>query len=233
MTLFYGLVIAHLIADFMQPASLVRWSKQHWAGLVVHALIYTFISALILIGAPNFIFWILVLGLSHYIIDRIKYRVSPLFPKSILPIFLLDQALHITIILTVTFCTGAFKINNLSLFEKLVGNYASILPYIVGYIVATFSTSILIFEVDRTIYARKGIKNNAIITFKERLVGMLERALAVTVILIYPFFFLFPFTFFYSLTKTINEKKNRDIYIIDFLVSVFSTLLIALLLLFS
>lgn len=234
MIIFYGLLIAHLIADFMQPASLVRWSKQHWTGLVLHSLGYVVLSALVILGAPFFIVWLLILGLSHYAVDRIKYFIGPKIPGWELIIFLVDQLIHIVIIAGVSWYLLISSGSTLTFFEQYVKNYAVALPYVVAYIIATFSVSILVFEVDRTVCTWTGkTKCATVITFKDRLIGMLERALAVTFVLINPLFFLFPFAFSYSFFRVLRDKECVEVNWTDLSVSISCALVIALLLRFS
>jgi hypothetical protein len=230
-TLYYSLVIAHLITDFLQPTWMVKWSKQSPYGLIVHALSYTLLSAIVLFGYNLWWVWLLVLGITHFVIDEVKYNVSPKLPGWEMPFFLLDQFIHISIIICVTFLSGlaALPISQSSYFIKEIQPYKNYLLYVVSYIVATFSISILIFETDRTIAVRKtGVPRKVIITFDERLLGMTERAIALTLLLVNNLFFLFPLAFTPTIISLFKENDDKQPKFIELTVGIIGILFVAL-----
>lgn len=89
---------AHLIADFLlQPTWLVKWKKRSAKGITVHALIHAAVLAVLIIPQTFLAAAIiLIIALTHGIIDHIKISLPR---KSFEPAFLLDQAIHATILL--------------------------------------------------------------------------------------------------------------------------------------
>lgn len=232
MVLFLGLIIAHLLADFTQPGWLVKWTKKSIYGLISHVLGYTILSGIIIYGYPFWPLWLSFLAITHFIIDKTKYAVSPKLPGWEMPLFLLDQILHIFILLIICFSPNlGFSEGGQSLFMKLVLPYKEVLPYIVGYLIVSFTISIFIFEIDRTLAVWRGIAGKRlIVTFAERLLGMLERTAALTFLLVNNLFFLFPLAFIPSAYKLYKTKDHKQPVFIELSVGVVSSIFIALLL---
>jgi len=202
MPVFYALLLAHLAADFLQPAALVRWTKQSVNGLFVHTAIYTVLTAIVLAGYGHYWWlWIMVLGFSHFILDHFKYLLGTKLSLSGFYIFVVDQSMHIGIIALLVF-GGALAEQPPSPFLALVSDYWQTLPLLAGYVAGTFGASILIFEAGRTFapqshntepdYGRDG--GNAVVVLKGRVTGMIERAVAMTLILAH-LYYLVPFSF--------------------------------------
>lgn len=230
MVLFNSLIIAHLLVDFAQPGWMVKWSKQSSLGLFVHAFSYTMLSAVILFDYPFWWLWVLILGTTHFLVDKTKYYFSPRLPGWEMPLFIIDQLIHAIIVFSVTFISGLsiLPVTKSSIFIQEIMSYKIYLPYIVGYLIATFSISILIFEIDRTITVRRGTASRrVIITFFERSLGMAERGLALMLLLINNFFILFPFAFTISVIKLFKSKDSKQQQYIELIVGVLSCLIIA------
>lgn len=94
------LILAHVIGDFLlQPQKWVTHKETHKHKskfLYWHILVH--VCALIVVLQFNFSYWlgILIIGVSHYIIDVIKLHLKPHFNNRLL--FGLDQLAHLTII---------------------------------------------------------------------------------------------------------------------------------------
>jgi len=100
-------VLAHLIADFiLQPKSWVedRCTKLYKSKfLYFHALCHLAVLCLLFIGQLcDYWLGILVIAVSHFIIDLIKSYLEKLHNKLFL--FSIDQLLHISIIVLIAFC---------------------------------------------------------------------------------------------------------------------------------
>lgn len=92
--LFLHLLLAHLFADFpLQTDALARYKKRHLLGVLLHVMIYTFVTAILI--ADRFHYWPLILGLgvAHFTIDASKRRLYRCHSESVA--FVLDQILHL------------------------------------------------------------------------------------------------------------------------------------------
>lgn len=96
----FHLIIAHLLGDFVfQPNSLIKWKHASWRGTLVHALIVTAFSALLvfpyMISLKAFYLMFLLFA-AHFAQDNLKiiYQKRAAGKQSLWPFFL-DQALHI------------------------------------------------------------------------------------------------------------------------------------------
>lgn len=119
MFLFHRLLLAHLFADFpFQTKRVFERKVRGNFGIFIHSAIFAFTSAVLCFPYLSSIeMWgaVLYCGLTHYIIDKLKivlffrYQIDNLF------IFLLDQLLHILVILSIShldiFNLGQIKIN--------------------------------------------------------------------------------------------------------------------------
>ncbi len=181
MSLLYLLLLVHLIVDFMQPSALVKWSKKSTNGLLVHSSIYAFLNALILAYVPLWWLWVLVLGISHFVVDKAKVILNNKMPKIGLLVFVLDQVVHISIIVLLFFLVHLGSADPSPQVIKVI-DYPQVLLYAVGYIAATFGGSILIFEVLNSMI--KNTTSKKVISVKERFKGIFERGIAMTLILL-------------------------------------------------
>lgn len=112
MTLFFTLLLAHILGDFcFQPDSWVvdkkrykHKSKRLYTHLLIHAVL------LILFLGFNTTYWLgfTFIILSHYLIDLAKLHTER--GNHPLVYFLIDQALHITVLALVTYLYEPFSI---------------------------------------------------------------------------------------------------------------------------
>jgi hypothetical protein len=217
-SVFYLLVLVHLIVDFMQPTALVKWSKSSSWGLVIHSGVYLVLNALVLAFTPLWWLWTFIFGISHFIIDRLKVILNDKIPQASLIIFILDQVTHLAIIASVLFVTrlGALKPSPRIL---EVANHPRILLYVVGYIAVTFGGSILVFEISNSL--RISANSKKVLSFKERYQGILERAIAVTLIIGH-LGILLPLAFTPSLVqgkRVWQRKEERASFLLEFITS--------------
>src|SRR5690606_20507972 len=112
MTLFLTLLLAHILGDFcFQPASWVTDKKRYKhrsKRLYIHILIHAALLAIFL--GFNTTYWLgfAIIVLSHYLIDLAKLYTER--SNHILAFFLIDQALHITILALVVHLYEPFSI---------------------------------------------------------------------------------------------------------------------------
>ena len=112
MTLFFTLLLAHILGDFcFQPTSWVT-DKKHYKHkskrLYTHILIHAALLALFL--GFNTAYWLgfTIIILSHYLIDLAKLHIER--NNHILAYFLIDQGLHIAILAWVVHLYEPFRI---------------------------------------------------------------------------------------------------------------------------
>lgn len=100
LTLTIKLILAHLIGDFLlQPQKWVlhKETHKHKSKFLYYHILVHFL-ALIIVLQFNFKYWlgVLIIVISHYIIDIIKLHLKPKFNNRLL--FGLDQLAHLLII---------------------------------------------------------------------------------------------------------------------------------------
>lgn len=108
-----AMLLAHLVGDFvLQWDSLARWKSHDIKGVLVHCLILSAVTAAFALSIdPSWWSGILLISISHLIIDSYwvlkNYFISPLTRV------LIDQAIHIFIILLALVMTGYLQWSNL------------------------------------------------------------------------------------------------------------------------
>ena len=104
MAIFSTLLLAHLLGDFpLQTNRIFRMKVQGHKGLGLHATIHVLVTAILIRN-----FWevwpaLFVLGTLHYLTDWTKLRYATNPPLT--PGFVLDQAVHLFTLLTITVLT--------------------------------------------------------------------------------------------------------------------------------
>tara|TARA_R110000823_G_scaffold30894_4_gene88460 strand:- start:2823 stop:3524 length:702 start_codon:yes stop_codon:yes gene_type:complete len=100
MILFTKLLLAHLLGDFLfQPNKWVVHKEANKIAskyLYLHILVHVVITML-LVWDLKMWGWVLVIGLSHYLIDLLKIYANPYFENKAIPFFI-DQALHLAVL---------------------------------------------------------------------------------------------------------------------------------------
>ncbi len=133
------LLIAHIIGDFvLQPNRWVRdknLNKHKSIFLYLHGLVH--LIALFVLLKFNWSYWpyVLVIVISHVVIDLIKINLTNKINNRIL--FFLDQILHLIIISSVVYFKHPYKINIEELYSK------ESLLLILALLMVTFVASII------------------------------------------------------------------------------------------
>lgn len=113
LALILKLTLAHLIGDFLlQPHKWVKHKELHkFRSKFLYAHILVHVCALILVLQFQFKYWlgILLIAVSHYIIDLAKLSLKPYFNNRLL--FILDQLAHLLIIALAVNLYQPFNIN--------------------------------------------------------------------------------------------------------------------------
>lgn len=174
-------MLAHLVADFvLQPYELVKL-KNRPVGLVIHAAVHGVITAVL---AASFLprWWLALplLVLAHYALDWLKVARGPSSGPISLAVFLGDQAAHLVVLALVVLAAG------LPLDAQIVSapEAAAVLYYAIPYLAVTVAGAILIYHVALAFSTRPD--PGGVLAWPARLAGMVERALALTVVLFLP-----------------------------------------------
>jgi len=155
--LFYRLLLAHIIADFpLQTNQIFKIKTNTEWGVLIHTLIVLIFSILFAfpyLEDPKVIIVLLVIFLSHTLIDKLKMEYSKKIKNQSIRILLLDQALHIAIIAILTFnFTESYLL--ISPFNSLFINYLIdiynndiFIVSLIGYIASVFFIPILLIYI--------------------------------------------------------------------------------------
>ncbi len=157
MFLFYRLLLAHIIADFpLQTNQIFKVKTNTEWGVLVHALIVLIFSiffAFPYLEDPKVIIVLLVIFLSHTVIDKLKMEYSKKTKNQSIRILLLDQFLHIAIIALLAFnFTENYLLSspfNSAFLNYLIDIYNSdiFIVSLIGYIASVFFIPILLMHI--------------------------------------------------------------------------------------
>lgn len=238
MFLFYRLLLAHLLSDFpLQFTQLFRLKVSSRWGTAFHGGIFTLLALILTYPyLPHNSMWvfILLLGISHILIDETRLSSGRRFKVDNLWLFLLDQGLHIGLIgLLAATSLGRLVLNwplyNFPSFLTQAYNdpQSKAIIYLIAYLIATFGGTFLIYYLKKTFFMRQ--LGEVIISRPEKYFGILERFLILSLI-IFPgyFYFLVPVVL---VTRGITCIKQKDFHLwVDFLASTILAIVIGLIL---
>jgi len=157
MFLFYRLLLAHIIADFpMQTNQIFKVKTNTEWGVLIHTLIVLIFSIFFVfpyLEDPKVIIIILIIFLSHTMIDKLKLKYSKKTKNQGIRILLLDQALHIAIIAVLAFnFTESYSLSfpfNSAFLNYLIDIYNNdiFIVSLIGYIASVFFIPILLMYI--------------------------------------------------------------------------------------
>jgi len=157
MFLFYRLLLAHVIADFpLQTDQIFKVKTNTEWGVLIHTLIVLLLSTFFTfpyLEDPKVIIILLVIFLSHTVIDKLKMEYSKKTKNQSIRMLLLDQALHIAIIAVLTFSfTESYSLSspfNNAFLNYLIDIYNSdiFIVSLIGYIASVFFIPILLMNI--------------------------------------------------------------------------------------
>ena len=157
MFLFYRLLLAHIIADFpLQTNQIFKIKTNTEWGVIIHTLIVLIFSILFAfpyLEDPKVIIVLLVIFLSHTVIDKLKMEYSKKIKNQSIRILLLDQALHLAVIaiLTFNFTESYLLISpfNSAFLNYLIDIYNNdiFIISLIGYIASIFFIPILLMYI--------------------------------------------------------------------------------------
>jgi len=178
MFLFYRLLLAHIIADFpLQTKQIFKVKMNTEWGVILHTIIVLIFSIFFTfpyLENPKVMAMLLIIFLSHTVIDKIKLKHSKKTNTHNLKIFLTDQVLHLSIITILTFkftervlLTSPFDNVFLSYLIDLYNNDILIIS-IIGYILSIFFIPILLIYIkeEDVLFKTKKLNKQKIINIK-------------------------------------------------------------------
>ncbi len=163
------LILAHLLGDFvLQPT---RWvekktdQKHRIEYLLLHAGVHLALLLLILLFSTQYVWGIVAIVVSHFIIDWLKLTIKILHPTAL---FFIDQLLHFLVIFAVVYAYFPQEINieHLPLTELFLFANAILAITFVCNIVMQQLTKNLSYSID---------EKNQSLDKAGRYIGMLER----------------------------------------------------------
>lgn len=181
-------IIGHLIADFyLQSAKMAEGKREKFITLLLHSGIYLLISAAVsflLINPWNALFSTLIFAVSHFLIDFARTKADVKFQSKSAHFlsFLLDQILHISIIISTCLIFDLNQKGNM-IFDFLVSKEHSdtIVSYCLLFVIilepaAVFVKKMFAFLFDEKTEESSG--NNA-----GSMIGKLERGITAVLLL--------------------------------------------------
>lgn len=125
--LFVLILLAHALADFcLQNDSAVGLKKNSITIQIKHAIILFCVSLLLLIPfiSMKIMILVLLLSLSHFVIDFAKMQLDP--DNTSLELFITDQILHVFVIIALTPLLNSINLNSyiISVWAWIVNHYS-------------------------------------------------------------------------------------------------------------
>jgi hypothetical protein len=177
------MVLAHLLGDYVfQNDALVRWKGRSLWGVAAHGAVVTVCTWLC--SLPFVLDWwpyALGVGALHATIDAVRSEIRPIGPSADFALLLVDQAAHALVLILALGWSGWLGPRPA---ETALGTWLKEghrLTFVVGYVLLTRPAWVLVhFCVQGTGAMSKSLPGRP----GERYVGMLERALIATFVLV-------------------------------------------------
>ncbi len=180
------MLIAHLLGDYLfQFNFIARWKMRSIWGVVAHGGIVTLCS-LICAAIVDVAWWpyALLIGITHTIIDVIRARmIHTQDPQHDLFYYLLDQMLHVVIIIGLVWQSGILHARPHTLLGALLTPQH--LALITGYLLLLQPGWVLLRFIVRGIWGEDAAPN---LTSGEKFAPMVERVLIASAVLTGPFY---------------------------------------------
>lgn len=138
-----AMILAHLVGDYvLQTDAMARWKSQSLGGVFIHGSVVLAVTVLFALAVDMHWWpWALFIGLTHIAVDAAKLRIGSQFHA--FGLFILDQAVHISIIVLALIWSG--KLAAPALHSLLAGLGASpLLAFALGYVFLTVPSWVLI-----------------------------------------------------------------------------------------
>lgn len=182
-----AMLLAHLLGDYvLQNDALARWKSRSLWGVAAHGAVVTactWLCSLPFAGG----WWPYALGAGalHTSIDAVRTKIGRLRPAPALLLFLCDQAAHVLVLFGAVSRSGWLAARAA---ETALGTWLQAdrhLTFVLGYVLLTMPAWVLVHlivagmgAVSKSLPGRPG----------EKYVGMLERGLIATFVLVGQFF---------------------------------------------
>ena len=234
-----ALLIAHLVGDFiLQPTAWIDDRREHGMRsrrLVQHALLHALLALLAMsITATSLggmmLFMALVLGASHWLIDLGKVSLEQRCPRHPLALFLLDQVLHLGVILALWMMASGSLAPLESAFTQLTSPKA--LGLIAAYLTVTRPMSVAIAMIMKPLTDQ--LDTSDTLNRAGARIGIFERLLVLSLALLDQLMAISVVVAAKSVLRYGDLKEQRDRKLTEYvllgtLVSVSSTLILGLL----
>lgn len=215
LSFFLRLLLGHVVGDFvLQPYWLVIAKRNGWRGLLIHVGVVTLITAILVWGTiPNWWVWIIVLYLGHLFIDQFRTFVFTDNTKGKgLLLLLLDQAAHVLLIALIAWAATGWTIADLQILlntDSAVTQYR-MMAYLIALAAMIGVVPVLEAEITVAAWAAQGheVKHTVEIDSSDRILGSLERILAMALILM-SYGLLAPLVFLPRLALMIYKGQAR------------------------
>ena len=237
LSFFLRLLLGHVIGDyFLQPFWLVLAKRKGWLGLFIHVGVVTFISGVFLWNViPTWWVWVIVLFVGHLFIDQFRTFIFTDNSKGKgLMLLILDQLAHVLLIALIAWLATGWTLSDLGQLLLPGAVEARLLVYLIC--LTTVISVVPVLEVETTVaaLAMLGIEitHTVSIDFSDRLLGAIERIVAVALMLV-GFGLLAPVVFVPRLGYMIyqGQLKTDKVGVITKVVTSFVTMLVIALLL--
>lgn len=182
-----AMFLAHLIGDYiLQWDGLARWKSLEWRGVLAHGTIVWLVTWLFSLPFNAAWWpWALFIGLTHTAVDALPLwlskRVSWQDSGALaLARYLLDQVVHVSIIIIALVSSGYLAMPSLAADLALALHQNRLLVFVMGYAFLTMPAWILVE------FAVHGLVKGTAPDFSEtrnRYVGILERGLITTFVM--------------------------------------------------
>ena len=139
-----AMFLAHLVGDYiLQWDALAQWKSRELKGVIAHSIVLFAVTALFALPfAPMWWSGVLLISISHFLIDAAQFYIKPSFPPIVR--FFIDQTLHIAIILIALVGGGYLAWGHL--WEGFVASaqQTPLLTALLGYAFVTMPTWVLL-----------------------------------------------------------------------------------------
>lgn len=176
-----AMLLAHIVADYvLQWDGLARWKSERLSGVIAHGGIVLMVTWLL--SLPYTAGWwpyALLIGLTHILIDALRTRAGQVSSRIALGLFLLDQALHLTIILVALSLSGYLALGQI---VEVIARWAQdvrLVAFLIGY---TFITMPAWIIVRFLVWGLVDSAGAGTFPSADKYIGILERGLITTLV---------------------------------------------------
>jgi len=175
-----AMFLAHLVGDYvLQWDALAQWKSRAMKGVVVHSVVLFIVTALFALAIdPRFWPGVLIIGLSHFLIDAVQFYTRPRIAP--LAKFFIDQSLHLVFMLIALVWGGYLSWGNLPAGIAASARQAPFLTALLGYAFITMPAWVLLKFVVYGLVKRQPPDFPA---GPNKFIGITERVLITTLVL--------------------------------------------------